>query len=186
MANPEQLKTGGEHGPEVQKAAGERLEQLRNPEASKDRLEDSETRVAAERKEVEAVLNKEQPAKKGGETNTASRRVTLSKKDKKASFKQTMNRAQAEMSPSERIFSKFIHTPSVEKTSEFVGKTVARPNAILAGSISALILVSIVYATARTYGFRLSGFETIAAFILGWVIGVVFDFLRVMVTGKKV
>jgi len=43
----------------------------------------------------------------------------------------------------------------------------------------------IIYLFARHYGYPLSGSETIAAFILGWVMGLLFDYLRVMITGKK-
>jgi hypothetical protein len=34
-------------------------------------------------------------------------------------------------------------------------------------------------------GYPLSGFETIGAFALGWMLGIVFDFFKVMVTGRK-
>lgn len=103
----------------------------------------------------------------------------------KASYKKTMKETQAHMKPAERTFSKVIHNPAVEKTSEAVGSTVARPNAILAGSVSAFLLTLGVYVLAKYYGYPLSGFETIAAFVLGWAIGLLFDYLRVMITGKK-
>lgn len=89
------------------------------------------------------------------------------------------------MPASQRAFSKFIHNPAVEKTSEAVGNTVARPNAILAGAVVAFFLVLLVYVVAKFYGYRLSGFETIGAFIIGWIIGILYDFFRVMITGKK-
>lgn len=95
-----------------------------------------------------------------------------------------MNDVQTQMSPVERGFSKFIHVPAVEKASDVAGSTVARPNAILAGSLSAFILVLGVYLVARYYGYPLSGTETMVAFAAGWVLGVVFDFLRLMITGR--
>ncbi len=78
-----------------------------------------------------------------------------------------------------------IHNPVVEKTSEVVGATVARPNAILAGALVAFFAVLAVYLTAKHFGYVLSGFETIGAFIVGWVIGILYDFFKVMITGKK-
>jgi hypothetical protein len=96
-----------------------------------------------------------------------------------------MKDVQRELSPGSRAFSKVIHNPIVEKTSEVVGGTVARPNAVLAGAISAFILTLAVYVIARTIGYTLSGFETIAAFIIGWVIGIIYDYLRLIITGKK-
>jgi hypothetical protein len=42
-----------------------------------------------------------------------------------------------------------------------------------------------LYVFAKTLGFTLSGFETIGAFVIGWIIGILFDFLRAMITGKQ-
>ena len=89
------------------------------------------------------------------------------------------------MSAQSRAFSKVIHNPGVEKTSEALGSTVARPNAILSGAVFAFVLTLGVYLVARYYGYTLSGFESIGAFVLGWVIGIIYDFLKVMITGKK-
>jgi phosphate/sulfate permease len=66
-----------------------------------------------------------------------------------------------------------------------VGATVARPNALLAGAVSAFAVSIVVYLVARYYGYPLSGTESIAAFVGGWILGIIFDFMRVMVTGKR-
>ena len=108
----------------------------------------------------------------------------ISRMDREASFSNTMAEAQSHMSFPEKTFSKFIHNKAIEKTSEVTGKTIARPNAILSGSISAFLLTTIVLLIARHYGYPLSGFESIGAFIIGWIIGVLYDLLRVLVTGK--
>jgi hypothetical protein len=97
---------------------------------------------------------------------------------KNASYKTTMHAIQSEMRPSARIFSQLIHNPAVEKISSSIGSTLARPNAIVTGSTFAIIAVSSVYAIARTYGYPLSGSETIIAFAIGWVTGLIFDYAR--------
>lgn len=116
---------------------------------------------------------------------TIKRRGSISKKQKEASFKRQMKEIQAKEPPVSRAFSKVIHNKAVEKTSDVVGSTIARPNAILAGAFTAFVLTLAVYVTAKIIGYELSGFETIAAFIIGWVIGIVYDYLRVVITGKK-
>ncbi len=113
------------------------------------------------------------------------RHGVVSKKEKDASYKHHMKQLQSELKPTQRAFSKFIHAPFIEKTSEAVGATVARPNAILSGAMVAFFLVLAVYVIAKFYGYQLSGFETIGAFIAGWVIGLLYDFFKVMITGKK-
>ncbi|HRQ86619.1 MAG TPA: hypothetical protein PLY16_00745 [Candidatus Saccharibacteria bacterium] len=141
------------------------------------RTEAMETAVSVERKGMEQ--------KRPGESTKASARRAASKQAKEASFKRQMGRIQTEMKPTERAFSKFIHNKTVEKMSDAVGATIARPNAILSGAIMAFVAVLVVYIVAKNLGYVLSGFETIGAFIVGWIIGVVYDYLRLIITGKK-
>lgn len=108
-----------------------------------------------------------------------------STKELDAKFDITMNEVRSEMSAPSRAFSKVIHNKAVEKTSEALGSTVARPDAILSGAIFAFVLTLAVYLVAKNLGYPLSGFETIAAFAAGWIIGLVYDFLKVMITGRK-
>lgn len=186
--NPEKQPSSERSNIEAQAAAAERAEQLKDrlektgehsPEQRTERVE----RARHEAKEVFAKeAGKEQHS--GGEpTARAIRRVTA--KEKKTTYKRTMKQIQSEMSPPARAFSKIIHTPVIEKASDAIGGTVARPNALLAGSMSAFILVTFVYLVARHYGYPLSGFETIAAFIFGWVLGITYDYLRAMWAGRK-
>lgn len=113
------------------------------------------------------------------------RHGVVSKKERNASYKRHMKSIQSEMPAPQRAFSKVIHNPVVEKASETLGATVARPNAILAGSAVAFFAVLAVYLISKYYGYTLSGFETIGAFIAGWVLGILFDFFKVMATGKR-
>ncbi len=196
MSNsPEQAPQGQEHG-EVSNASAERLEELKNKletgaELGAENLESAEKRV--EKAKVEALKEAvsveaggaEKAAKGPKEGPAPRRRGGISKKEKEASFKKEMARVQAEMSAPSRAFSKVIHAKPIEKTSEVVGSTLARPNAILSGAIVAFVLVLAVYLIAKNLGYVLSGFETIGAFIVGWIIGVLYDYFRVMITGKK-
>lgn len=192
MSNPERAVTGPERGTETAaEAAGERAAELLKlrEQSGEKHAERTEHRIAAERKELEAVFSKENGAAelKSGRLDGSphSPRKTAGKTERKAAYKRTMKRIRSEMSPSQRVFSKVIHNPVIDKASSVMGNTVARPNAILAGSFSAFILVTLVYVIAKNYGYPLSGFETIAAFIIGWISGTLFDFMRTMITGKR-
>lgn len=190
--NPEQSSSERESGIETQKSAAEQLEKLTNKLDRKGELSPESGEKSAERARVEALENAVSVEAGGAEksakprdTSPAVRRGSISKAQKNASFKKTMTDVQTELTPSSRVFSKLIHAKAVEKTSEVVGSTIARPNAILAGSVMAFVLTLGVYVMAKTLGYRLSGFETIAAFIAGWVIGITYDYLRLIITGKK-
>lgn len=113
------------------------------------------------------------------------RKGPVTRKERDASFKHTLADAQTHMGMAGKTFSKIIHNKAVERSSEVVGSTIARPNAILAGSLFAFILTTGVLLIARFYGYPLSGFESIGAFVVGWVLGILYDFLRKMITGKS-
>lgn len=107
------------------------------------------------------------------------------KKELDQNFESTMEDVRKDMSQASRTFSKIIHHPVVDKASDVVGKTIARPNLILAGALGTLILGSIVYFIAKRYGYVISGFEAIGTFILGWAIGGIVEFARVGFSNKK-
>lgn len=148
---------------------------------------DPGTDVEALEKAAKIEALEKKPARKA-ETQPEKAKVAPKRTRKareKANFTQNMDQARTHMTPTAKVFSKAIHNPVVEKTSEVVGGTVARPNAILAGSVTAFLFTLSFYLIARYYGYPLSGFETIGAFALGWIVGLLFDYIRVMVTGKK-
>ncbi len=189
MASPEQLNDS-ERSIETPKVSEEQLERLSSPEATPElNVESGEKKEARARVEaLEAAVSVEKSgAEKDKKPSTAAprRRGAISKKEKEASFKRHMKDVQAQLPARQRAFSKVIHNPVVEKTSEFIGSTVARPNAILAGSVVAFFAVLGVYLLAKNLGYVLSGFETIAAFVIGWIIGILYDYFRTMITGKK-
>lgn len=177
--SPEQLE-----GYIVAEAAAERA-------VEKSKVENGEKAEANARHEAlkEAISVERGSAEKKGKEKAASpakrRHGVVSKKEREASYKHHMKQLQSELKPTQRAFSKFIHNPVIEKTSEVVGSTIARPNAVLAGAVVAFALVLAVYVVSKFYGYTLSGFETIGAFIVGWVLGILYDFFKVMITGKK-
>jgi len=108
----------------------------------------------------------------------------ISKKQKDIAYKKTLKTIQSDLPLASRTFSKIIHNKAVERVSDSVGATIARPNAILAGSAFAFVFTLIIFLVARHYGYPLSGTETIAGFIVGWATGILFDYLRLMISGK--
>lgn len=172
-------------------AAAEQLEKLsRSPEAGVE-LSPRDAEQAAEQARVEAlesaisVESGSAEKRRQGQSTPRVRKATISKKDKEASFKKTIKEVQKDLPPVSRTFSKVVHNRAVEKASDVVGSTIARPNAMLAGAVSAFIVTLGVYVIAKTFGYPLSGFESIGAFIIGWIVGVLFDYFRVLLTGKR-
>lgn len=113
------------------------------------------------------------------------RRGAPAKKQLRESFDSEMKAVQAELSPASSLFSKLIHAYPVEKASEVIGSTIARPNALLSGSIMAFLAITALYFLAHYFGYRLSGSETIAAFCIGWIIGIIYDYVYRLFRGRR-
>lgn len=146
----------------------------------------NETSVEAARAEVEnAVSHETQPESTIEKAHPERRRGMISRKEKDVSYAATMRDIEGHMTPASRAFSRLIHNKTVERLSDTLGGTVARPNAILAGAIAAFLFSLITLLIAKHYNYRLSGFEAIGAFAAGWLIGILYDFFRVMITGKR-
>lgn len=175
----EALREANERSQEL----GERL--ARNPEHYSEEKAHHAMEMARNDALREALFSKEQGKEKHAHHADHHRTSVITKEEREASFEQTMVRVRKELPPSLRPFSKFIHRPLVERTSEFIGKTIARPHAILAGGITAFVTVLGLYFYAKFVGFTLQGSETIIAFVIGWACGIVFDLIKSLSTGKS-
>ncbi|MCL2174122.1 hypothetical protein FWH58_02405 [Candidatus Saccharibacteria bacterium] len=192
MADNERLGGAKVEGAEtLSDSAGELREALRNNMEAESKKHDRVGELEQAQHEVERAFekghdargNKTQQPKQAMPANKPIKKAT--KRQKQTEYAKTLKSIQKNMSPTERTFSRVIHNPVVEAASEVAGKTIARPAALLAGSLSSLILTTIVYATAKYYGYVLSGSEWIATFIIGWVIGLIIDWIRVVILGRK-
>lgn len=112
------------------------------------------------------------------------RRGVLTKKQLSHAYELQLEQAREHMSPAGKLISKIIHNRTVETVSDTIASTVARPNALLSGSIAAFTVVTLLYFIAKHYGYQLSGFETIGAFIAGWVLGILFDYFALLIRGR--
>lgn len=99
----------------------------------------------------------------------------------KNSYKRIISEIQTDLTPSRRLFSQIVHNSFIEKTSDILAATVARPLPLLCGGITSLLATSVLYGVAQFNGFALSGFEFIATFIIGWTIGLIIDLVRFLV-----
>ena len=139
----------------------------------------------AEALELSKIDKKDKYTKKTLNKKTNYRRSSIGDKQRVESYTRTIKQVQNEMPPTNRILSRIIHEKTIERVSDLLGNTIARPNAMLSGAFFAFALTLLAYVTAKTIGYVLSGSETIAAFIFGWIIGIIYDYLRVLFTGRR-
>lgn len=189
--NQETLNSTQEKNSDALNELGQQhTEAIRQNHEKAGELSPESNETSSERARLEALENavsveRSSRSKEKANAPPAARRGAINKRDLDANYKRTMQQVQSELSKPSRAFSKVIHTKAVEKTSDALESTVARPNAILAGAIMAFIFTLAIYLVAKNYGYRLSGFETIGGFILGWIVGLLFDYFKIMITGKR-
>lgn len=90
-------------------------------------------------------------------------------------YEQTLASVQRRLKPLSRGFSKLIHTPAIERTSDAVGSTIARPSVAAGSTWTALVVGLVFYFTARRYGYTLSGSELLISLVVGALLGLVLE-----------
>ncbi|HSX48606.1 MAG TPA: hypothetical protein VLF41_03865 [Candidatus Nanoarchaeia archaeon] len=177
-----------EHGPEelpkVESAeleqATERAEnkaenQTEKPEQQAERAHEARTTIEAQAEEPPAYEEKA-PDKPDHQPTRL---------DKDVNYQQTMRSLQRQLKPASRTFSKIIHHPVVDATSEIVGKTVLRPSVTLGATVTAFVLVGLVYLVSRRYGFPLSGSELPLALVAGGLLGFVLELVSKLLKKRR-
>jgi hypothetical protein len=113
----------GHENAAIEKAAAERLGQLENREQQ---AESNKHEVEAARETIRKTETMPMPGESEARPTAPTHILSPAQ-----NYKNTMAGLQHRMKPAARTFSKFIHTPAVERSSEFVGKTVLRPSVTL-------------------------------------------------------
>lgn len=162
--------------PELEAARAEALNEIKT-----DRSENSAAEAAKERAEAAREVIKQHEAKAEEPASVAEAAPSVSPVqrllDHTQNYVQTLTSMQRQLPPLSRRFSKVIHTPAVEKTSEALENTVARPSVMVGATWTALLVGVIFYLTARHFDYALSGSEMIFSFVVGAVIGLFLESL---------
>ncbi|HSX14348.1 MAG TPA: hypothetical protein VLE72_00340 [Candidatus Saccharimonadales bacterium] len=95
--------------------------------------------------------------------------------DRKAAYADTMATLQRHLPTFSRGFSKVIHNPVIDKTSEVVGSTVLRPSITLGATSTALLVGGFTYFLAKHYGYSLSGSAMLLSLVIGGLIGLLIE-----------
>ena len=175
----EQLKHGG--GEQLKHIDTSETEKM-NAEARKYNTEKSshehKENLGTITKKVEqhAISGKEH-AKQGSEDGGNKNHHLVNTELKNMAFSRLLTRTQKHLSKPERLFSKAIHNPAVEKISEVSSKTIARPSGILGGSIIAFFGTTLFLYMAKHYGFEYNYLMFIMLFAGGFAIGMTLEFL---------
>ena len=175
-------------------ALANRLEQLQNSPEKQSELSqrDIESKIEKARNDALEKASNAPPERKRDYVNqkrTSSVNTTQCYQQKRAKQQlqtNTIKQVQSELPTGNRIFSKFIHNNVVEKTSDIIGNTIARPNAILVWSYFCFLLdtVNVHYRKDHTVIHCLVLKQLLRSRLVGyWELYI--DYLRILFTGNK-
>ncbi|MFO0970902.1 MAG: hypothetical protein U0520_00940 [Candidatus Saccharimonadales bacterium] len=174
----EQYRTHEKHGEsqittaEESKQHHERLHENREKAAEHARRSGHETETIRHEVQETAISGAEYHKPQSEKRHITTPRT---KADKVHAFDTIMHHVHQNMSKSERRFSGFIHKPAVEKTSEALGKTIARPSGIAGATIAAFLGLLSIYSIAKFAGFELSGSEMPLLLLAGFGVGLLVE-----------
>lgn len=107
--------------------------------------------------------------------------LAISHQVKAISLDRTLRKLQRQMSSPERVLSKVVHQPTVDRISEFSSKTVARPSGILSGGVFAFLGSFIFLYISKHYGYKYNYLLFALFFVGGFILGLIIELLLFIV-----
>lgn len=156
-----------------------------NPETEKE-ISDKKAEIARANIDDLAKSKEEVPVSSDlSADNKESETRWTSKELLSQTYQRSLVSIQNRLSNPEKSLSKAVHNPIVEKTSEFVGKTAARPSGILFGSIFSFVGSLVGYIIARRLGGELPYSIFAFLFVGGFMIGLLLEILILFYRKRK-
>ncbi len=177
MASHEHQPNG--HNPEQQRKleairdASDKLKNVHEKEltkAEKDHGDAQQVEQLRQTAEKHAPLSQEL-SRTEKENTHQQHPVYVNKQLKETAYSRTLTRVQKRLSAPSRVFSKVVHSKALDKPSEVVGNTVARPSSMLGGALLAFVGTSILLWVTRRYGYEYNYLAVILLFIGGMAAG---------------
>lgn len=101
--------------------------------------------------------------------------IYLTKDLKNIAFKRVIKDVQLHLNAPEKIFSNFVHRPSIETISDKSAQTLARPSGLLSGGLFALVGTILLLYMSRRYGFEYNYFIFILLLVTGFLFGIIVE-----------
>ncbi len=111
-------------------------------------------------------------------SQTATTPAAFTPADQKHSFNTVMAQVRSHLSRTERKMSYFIHIPLVEKLSDFIGNLFLTPLGVLLGGGLATLGLASYLLVSHTAALQVTGSEMYVLFLVGCVLGAVFELLN--------
>ena len=176
--NTEAPVNHSEHTPHHERVQAPEHHQERAKEYSTEQQEKSLEDI---RRTVEASATGSEDLKKDEfqDTKHETTPVFVQQELKKITFKKTLSKVQKELPVTERVFSKVVHAPVIDKMSSVGEKTVARPIGILGGGALALLGSLLSTYFSRRFGMTYNIFMFVIFFTVGYMFTTILELIYI-------
>lgn len=103
--------------------------------------------------------------------------VMIGRHLKEMAYSRSMTRIRKQLSVPSRLFSKAVHSKVLDRPSEVIGNTVARPSGMLGGALFAAFGTSTLLWITKRFGYEYNYLAVVILFIIGLVVGVSLEFI---------
>ncbi|HLB66272.1 MAG TPA: hypothetical protein VJJ78_01595 [Candidatus Saccharimonadales bacterium] len=162
----------------------------RRAEKHVERHEQSQNEKAESKAKIETLTqHAKQEAVSGQDVSVedkapAQNQIMINKELKLATLKRTLTEVRHKLSKPERVLSKVIHQPTIDKLSSVGERTIARPSGILGAGLIALVGSTVVLYAAKHYGFSYNLSIFFILLLAGYLAGLVIELLLRLVRKK--
>lgn len=153
----------------IEKRRAEALEQIAKTEESMERLTQKVEQHAKSKEEMQ--FDRDNPERFVQEDWSSADRIRYN------SLQSTLRQAQADLSKSEKSFSRLVHNQKVEVVSDLTSKTLARPSGLLIGGLTSFVGSLLLLFLGKKYGYEYNYLVSIALFGGGWLLGILGEVL---------
>lgn len=174
---------GHEHKSEGIDASAEARRNLEriHKEAEKENVPGKTEHLQTEAKE-HAISGKEITV---GERESSPSPMGVQRELKSTAYKQTLKHIQTKLRGSDKVLSRIMHQPAVEKLSNVGANTIARPSGVLGGGFIALLGSSVLLYLTRHYGFEYNLTVFFILFAAGFLAGIILEGVIKLVRRKR-
>lgn len=156
--------------------AKQHLEELRAKAEAEAKEHSSNSKMEAIQKSVEeAAISGAEMMPAESEGNQAPAPTYVNRELKDLSFKRTMKNTRKKLRAPERVASKVIHQPIVEKVSDVASVSVARPSGLLGGGLFALLGSLALMWVTKHYGYEYNYLVFFMLFVAGFMLGMILE-----------
>ena len=172
---PESIQIETKSGPEHRKNDSKNAAETRSSLPNLDKL----------RQHIESQAVKSQEVAVGEKEHKPSEPTTVNRRLKQQAYSRTLEIIRSKLGTGDRLASRILHQPLIDRVSTIGAQTIARPSGLLGGSTGALLGSAGLLMLTKSYGISYNYLLIFVFFGAGFVIGLLVEVIYRIIRPKR-